>query len=40
MDYAKSTEHLWWQGLHMKHNVVDGEYDLESWAMDRLRDNL
>jgi predicted phosphodiesterase len=40
MVYARAVEHLWWRGLHLKHDVKDGEYDLESWSMDRLRREL
>ena len=36
MGYAKSTEHLWSRGLSFLHNVVDGEYDLEWFSMERL----
>ncbi len=35
-EYAKSVEHLWTRGLAYKHNVVNGEYDLEWWSMERL----
>lgn len=37
MDYAKSTEYMWWRGLCYKHNVTAGEYDLETIHMSRIR---
>jgi len=40
MDYAKSVEHLWWRGIQLCHNVKDGDYDLETFSMRRLRDIL
>lgn len=36
MSYAYAVEHLWSRGLAYKHNVVDGEYDIEWWSMKRL----
>jgi len=39
-DYAAATEHLWWRGLFLKHNVKDGEYNLEMFSFDRLRKEL
>ena len=35
-DYAKAVEHLWWRGLVLKKNVVDGDYDLQQYSMERL----
>jgi len=40
MDFARSTEHLWWRGIFLKHNVEDGDYDLETFSMRRLREIL
>ena len=37
MDYALAVEHLWWRGLFLKHGVENGEYDLETWSMKRLK---
>jgi hypothetical protein len=37
-EYAKATEHLWWRGLAIKHNVKDGDYDLELMSMNRLKE--
>jgi hypothetical protein len=37
MEYAGATQHMWWRGLFLKHNVCDGEYDLETWSIERLR---
>lgn len=36
-DFARETNHLWWSGVIMLHNVVNGDYDLEQISMDRLR---
>lgn len=36
MDYAYATEYMWVRGLLYKHDVIDGEYDLEWWSMKRL----
>lgn len=27
---------VWYNGLFLKHNVKDGDYDLEEWSIDRL----
>ena len=35
--YAKETQHLWWSGLIIKHNVRDGEYDLETMEYKRVK---
>ena len=35
--YAKETQHLWWSGLIIKHNVKDGEYDLETMEYKRVK---
>jgi len=35
--YAKETQHLWWSGLVIKHNVKDGEYDLETMEYKRVK---
>lgn len=35
--YAHNTSHLWWRGVHIKHEVQDGSYDLESISMERLK---
>ncbi|HCX23423.1 MAG TPA: hypothetical protein DHN29_16000 [Cytophagales bacterium] len=37
VEYARAVEHLYWRGLFVKHNVHNGEYDLESYGFDRLR---
>lgn len=36
--YALNVQFMWWSGLVLKHNVNDGEYDLELFAMDRLKE--
>lgn len=36
-DFAKQTEHLWWSGVVLKHDVTDGDYDLEQISLDRMR---
>ena len=36
MDFAGEANNLWWRGIHVKHDVHDGQYDLESISMDRL----
>ena len=40
MPYAYSTEYLWWRGLLVKHDVKDGDYNLEEFSIDRLRKTL
>lgn len=35
--YAKDSARLWWRGLIMKHNVKDGDYDLERINLETLR---
>jgi len=37
MAFAEAVEHMYWRGVHLCHNVSDGEYDLDSWSMSRLR---
>ena len=37
MDYAFATEHLYWRGLILKHNVSEGDYNLDEYNMERLR---
>ncbi len=36
MPWASATEHLWWRGLHLKHDVQGGEYDIEHFSMSRI----
>jgi hypothetical protein len=36
-EYANATEFLWWRGLVYKSNVKDGEYDLETISIQRLK---
>lgn len=38
MDYADASQHLWWRGLIYKHNVENGDYDLEQISIKRLRE--
>lgn len=35
--YALNTQYMWWHGLVLKHNVQNGEYDLEVFSMKRLQ---
>jgi len=39
-DYASfagpQVDKVWWNGLILKHNVKDGDYDLEEWSIKRL----
>lgn len=37
LEFAAETHHLWWRGVILKHNVRDGDYDLEQISLDRLR---
>lgn len=37
-DYAHATAHLWWRGLVYKYNVHDGEYDLETIDIKRMKE--
>lgn len=36
--YAKATHHMYWIGLIVKHGVNNGDYDMETIRMSRLRD--
>ncbi len=36
--YALNTQYMWWPGIVLKHNVKDGEYDLEVFSMNRLQE--
>lgn len=36
--YAINVQYMWWAGLVLKHNVKDGEYDLEVFSMRRLKE--
>lgn len=36
--YAINVQYMWWSGLVLKHNVKDGEYDLEVFSMNRLEE--
>ena len=36
--YAINVQYMWWAGLVLKHNVKDGEYDLEVFSMNRLQE--
>jgi hypothetical protein len=35
-DYKGPQGNPHWRGLVMKHNVADGQYDLETYTIDRL----
>ena len=35
--YALNVQYMWWSGLVLKHNVHDGEYDLEVFSINRLK---
>jgi len=37
-DYAGEDNHTWWRGITVLRNVKDGDYDLETWTMDRIRE--
>lgn len=37
MDFAAATEHMWWRGLVYKTDVKNGEYDLNTYSLERLR---
>lgn len=36
-EYAASTSYMWWSGLCYKHDVRNGEYDLETIRMNTIR---
>ena len=36
-DFAHATAHLWWRGIVYKHGVRDGEYDLETIDIGRMK---
>jgi len=36
-EWAGVVNGLWWRGLFVKHNVEEGQYDLEALSLDRLR---
>lgn len=36
--YAVNVQYMWFAGLVLKHNVKDGEYDLEIFSMNRLQE--
>jgi hypothetical protein len=38
--YAASTQFQWWRGLTVCHDVNDGEYDIETISIRRLRELL
>lgn len=38
MEFAHATQHLWVPSVTVKHDVQDGEYDIERWSMKRLRE--
>jgi predicted phosphodiesterase len=35
--YAGLSRNLWWNGIHVLHNVKKGTFDLETWSYDRLK---
>lgn len=37
-EYARHTQHMWVSQLCYKHNVKDGEYDLETISLARMRE--
>jgi hypothetical protein len=36
--YAENVAHMWWRGLVLKTNVRDGDYDFETFRMDRIKE--
>ena len=36
-EFAKDTAKFWWRGLVHKHNVVDGDYDLELLSIESIK---
>lgn len=36
-EYAGNANDLWWRGIFLKHNVEDGNYDLQEISLDALR---
>lgn len=37
LDWAGEMNKLWWRGVFLKRNVSEGQYDLETISMDRLK---
>lgn len=35
--YAGPANKLWWRGIVVLRDVVDGDFDLETWSLDRIR---
>lgn len=38
-DWAGPAANMWWSGVIIKHNVIDGEYDLEFMSLDHIKNN-
>lgn len=36
--YATAQAYLWWSGVVVKHNVKNGNYSLEEWSLDRIKE--
>lgn len=39
-EYAGKANDMWWRGLIMKHNVSNGDYDLETISIDRIKEEF
>ena len=39
-DYAGEDNHEWWRGVVVLRNVRDGDFDLETWSLDRIREEF
>jgi len=37
-EYASTANAQWWRGLCLLRNVKDGDFDLETWGLKRIRD--
>lgn len=37
-EYAGEDNHTWWRGITVLRNVQDGDFDVETWSIDRIRD--
>jgi len=33
---GKQVDNVWWNGVIYKHNVIEGDYDIEEWSVERL----
>ena len=36
--YAAHMQYLWWAGIIVKRNVINGDYDMEEWEIKRVKE--